>query len=236
MTRRGAISLLVAAFVVVAGAACWIVWVSGLTAAARLRRQLGIDTYTTDTIRAGLLDRIPAGSTADAIVAFLADHGIREDASTNLGRKDDELTCVVWPDDRAPDFIGGEHYYIHFDLDASHRLRDIRVKRGILRALNSGGFRGESRPAPSRAPGRYARSALHRGTHDARGVVAAVGLPQDQRALDQGRVAVGERSRPSARRRRRRARGRGSGRGPRACARRRPGGPGRADSGTRPPC
>jgi len=107
-------SLLFAAIAtVMAVASCALL--SGESTEDRLGRQLGLsDVDSTDAIRAGLLQRVPIGSTESDVVAFLKARGVGQDPLSGYETAD-----------------GGARIYAHIDRDRSNTWRLVQFDYGI---------------------------------------------------------------------------------------------------------
>jgi hypothetical protein len=129
MTRRTAVLLMITGLV--AAIVAVVCATSGVTATERVRRHFGINASTNDTIRTGLLLKVPVGTPASAIVDFLETHGVGHDSNTWTKRDEHEVQCQIESDGRAVSVES--HFRIFFELDDSDRLREIRVTKSMLR-------------------------------------------------------------------------------------------------------
>jgi hypothetical protein len=124
------VSLVLAA---VAGMAACSGCSSNGTATQRTSSYFGLtDVSSVDVIRAGLLAKLPVGSTQDQVMAFLKASGIGADdlSSFHPADKDGDIVCRIEYDPRSMGFVK-ENYVILFQLNDEHKLRNIDVLMGL---------------------------------------------------------------------------------------------------------
>lgn len=133
-TRRGTKATIAVVLLAAAAVAFTVhaVWFSGMTASARLRQSLPVDTSTPEAVRAGVLALVPVGTSEMAVVAYLEAHGFGDGPYLCLARSAGEVRCTVWTDDASTWRSTPASWYVTFRLDESSRLRDVEVKQGFL--------------------------------------------------------------------------------------------------------
>jgi hypothetical protein len=98
---------------VIAAASCTLVL--GESTEDRMARQLGLpDVGSTDAMRAGLLQKVPIGSSSSDVVAFLKARGVGQDPLSGYEIAD-----------------GGARIYAHIDRDRSNTWRLVQFDYGI---------------------------------------------------------------------------------------------------------
>ncbi|UBF30103.1 hypothetical protein K9N68_38645 (plasmid) [Kovacikia minuta CCNUW1] len=88
---------------------------------------------TPETIHSNILDKLPKGSSIDAIYAFLDKRNIGKDSlsscsPTQINNKNNDITCIIQLDLKMINLdISRISYDIIFDIDLDGRLRDVEV-------------------------------------------------------------------------------------------------------------
>jgi hypothetical protein len=104
--------------------------VSGESTEDRLQRQLGLsDVDSTDAIRAGVLQKVPIGSSESDVVAFLKARGVGQDPLSGYDYVDDGAVIIAYFErDRSNRWrLVQFDYGINFKLDERRALKDVVV-------------------------------------------------------------------------------------------------------------
>jgi hypothetical protein len=107
----------------------------GSTAQRRIRRYLDLSADTPDdtlALRAAIMKRLPAGTSADTVTAFLAAHGVGHDGLSKYypaSRGETGLLRVEY--DSHERNLVATSYGVRFVFDSTARLRDVRVARWL---------------------------------------------------------------------------------------------------------
>lgn len=131
MTGKRAATLALVAIAAIAAIAASALVGCGSTATTRLRRQFELsNTDTPEEIEAGIRSKIPLGSTAEEIVAYLSSRGVGTDGLSEVDAPDDEHPFIgvhIKFDTRTWGFVK-EHWSVVFHLDADRKLERIEVQ------------------------------------------------------------------------------------------------------------
>jgi hypothetical protein len=128
--RRKPFMFAAAAAIVAAATSCALV--SEESTESRMKRQFGLsDVESTEAIRAGLLQRVPIGSSEGDIVAFLKTRGVGQDPLSGYEFDDGGAAVLAYIDrDRSNRWhLVQFDYAINFKLDEHRALKDVIVTR-----------------------------------------------------------------------------------------------------------